>query len=376
MMPSALVIDDEPALTTIVGRFLERSGFNVHTATSGPEGLAKARSNSPDVIIVDVMMPEMNGYQVCQRLRGDPRTARATIVVLTARGQLVDKQMALQAGADAHAAKPFNGKTLVEEIQALLGKKTKQAPPRGFQVTVVRLRDGAGATTLATNLGLCLAEEQGCLAVVADLVLKGGEVSDRLGLPPTPAWVESPRLDADGLVEHLLRHRDGLFVLPAPRSQTGDDVDPALVEQHLAQLQSWYDCVVVDTPRDLGPLAPLLLHSSHLVLWLLTPDPADLRTARASLAAMKKLGNPSLGIWPILNPLDAEPQAARRQVEEVLGAQLVATLPWSPELCAQAVASRQPVVLSAPDSPLSRTFRALARRILQASASSERRPQP
>jgi DNA-binding response OmpR family regulator len=375
-MPSALIIDDEPALTAIVGRFLERSGFDTDTATSGAEGLEKARSSQPDVIIVDVMMPEMNGYEVCQRLRGDPRTARAAILVLTARGQLVDRQMALQAGADAHTAKPFNGKALVEEIQALLDKKTNQAPPRGVQVTIVKLREGAGATTLAANLGLCLAKEQGCLAVVADLVLRGGEVSNRLGLPPTASWVESPPVNDDALVEHLLRHRDGLFVLPAPTSQPADGVDPGVVEQHLKQLRSWYDCVVVDTARDLGPLAPVLLRSSHLVLLLLTPDPADLRTARASLAAMKKLGQPALRIWPILNPGEAEPQAARQQAEEALGVQMVATLPWSPELCAQAMTRQQPVVLSAPDSPLSQIFHALAQRIVQASGPAERRSQP
>ena len=372
-MPSALIIDDESALTTIVSRFLERSGFDVDAATSGAEGLEKARATQPDVIVVDVMMPEMNGYEVCQRLRSDPRTTRAAILVLTARGQLVDRQMALQAGADAHTAKPFNGKTLVEEIQALLDKKAKPTPPRGCQVTVVKVREGAGGTTLATNLGLCLAEEPDSLSVVADLVLKGGAVSHRLGLPATPSWAESPPAADDDLADHLLRHEKGLFVLPAPTLSTENNADPALVEDHLKQLRSWYDCVVVDTARDLGPLAPVLLHSSHLVLLLLTPDPADLRTARASLAAMKKLGQPSLQIWPILNPGEAEPQAAQLQAEEALGAPMVATLPWSPELCAQAVTGQQPVVLSAPDSPLSRAFHALARRIVQTNGLSERR---
>lgn len=374
-MPSALVIDDDPALTTIVGRFLERDGFEVETATSGPEGLGKARSGLPDVIIVDVMMPDMNGYQVCQHLRSDPRTTRATILVLTARGQLVDKQMALQAGADAHIVKPFNGKTLVEEIRALLNERAKHVPPRGLQATIVRLRDGAGATTLATNLGLCLAKERDCLAVVADLVLKGGEVSNRLGLSATSAWVESPNTNADGLVDYLVRQGTGLFVLPAPTVQQAGDLDPAVVGHHLELLQSWYDCVLVDTPRDLGLLAPVLLRASHLVLLLLTPDPADLRTARTSLAAMKKLGQPPLRIWPILNVGGGEPQEIQKLAEEALGVQMVATLPWSPELCARAVVSRQPVVLSAPDSPLSQAFHTLARRIVQMNGPAGRRSQ-
>lgn len=364
-MPCALVIDDEPALTTIVGRFLERSGFEVATATSGLDGLQKARAKPPDVAIVDVMMPDMDGYQVCQHLRRDPRTTRTAILMLTARGQSVDRQMALQAGADAHAVKPFNGKALVEEIQGLLDVRAASRPPRGFQVVALTLKDRAGTTTLATNLGLCLADEQNCLSVIVDMVLRGGDVGAHLGLSPTASWVEAPRMDADNLVEHLVRHRDKLFVLPSPAPRQVGRLDLTVVEHHLARLREWHDCVILDTPRDLGPMAPMLLRSSHLVLLLLTPEPGILRTARASLAAMKTLARRPLRIWPVLNPLHIQPQAATRTVEEALGIRVAATLPWSPEVCARATANHRPVVLSAPESPLAQAFRTLAGHIAQ-----------
>jgi pilus assembly protein CpaE len=364
-MPNALVIDDEAPLTTIVGRFLERAGFGVETATSGREGLHKAVAESPDVIIVDVMMPEMDGYEVCRRLRADPRTARASILVLTARGQFVDRQMALQAGADAYAVKPFNGKALVQQIEDLLGGKQPVDTALGCQILVLRLKDGAGATTLATNLALCLAGEQGSLSVVVDMVLPGGQVGERLGLTAATSWVELVSRGADGLASHLVRHASGLFALPAPLAGTKRELDPATAVQLLQVLRSWYDFVVLDTPRDLGALAPVLLKSSWLVLLLLTPDATVVRTAQASLAAIRHVGNRGLQVWPVLNMVHAEQQGIQQQVEKALGMPVAAVLPWSPQECARAIAESNPVVISQPESALARGVQGLGGRIVE-----------
>jgi len=145
-MPKALIIDDEASIATIVGRFLENNGFETEGASSGPEGLQKAVVSRPDVVIMDIMMPEMDGYEVCRRLRSDPRTARALIVALTARGQPIDRQMALRSGADVHMAKPFKGKALAEEVRRLFGDRLCAGPPLGHQILVLRLAEGVGVS--------------------------------------------------------------------------------------------------------------------------------------------------------------------------------------------------------------------------------------
>ncbi len=361
-MPRALIIDDEAALTIIVGRFLERAGFRVETATSGLEGLEKAVADTHDVVIVDVMMPGMDGYEVCRRLRADPRTARSIIVVLTARGQTVDKQMALQAGADAHAAKPFDGRVLVANVQELLANRPRAELSLGYQVLVLRLKGDAGATTVATNLALCLAQEKKRLTAVVDLVPRGGEVSSRLGLAAAEAEPDSP---AGELAAQLVRHDSGLFVLPAAPQQSARGWDATRAVQRLQQLRGWYDYLLVDTPRNLGKLAPVLLKSSPLVVLLLTPDPATLHTARASLEAIRKLGNRAQRIWPVINHVAPAAFSLQQEAEEVLGMQVVTVLPWSPGECAQAVANHEPVVLGQPDSPLAREYQALAGHIAQ-----------
>jgi CheY-like chemotaxis protein/MinD-like ATPase involved in chromosome partitioning or flagellar assembly len=363
-MPKSLVIDDESALTSIIARFLEGAGFEVETATSGSEGLRKAILTQPDVAIVDVMMPEMDGYEVCRRLRRDPRTARTAILVLTARGQSIDREIALRAGADAHVVKPYKGKVLIEEIRQLLAARPNPTPPLGYQILVLRLQEGAGATTVATNLAVSLMGDQERMAVVADLVFHDGQIENMLGLPPTKSWEEVLGGDSDLLAGHLVRHESGLFALPAPPPGASSP-DPEEVVRILGMLREWHDYVVIDTPFNLGALAPVMLGSSPLVILLLTPDPSALQTASSSMAALKRLGNRTQQVLPVLSMVDANRESLTRQVEAELRMPVATVLPWSPQECAGAVSSGKPVVLSYPDSPIAQAFQTLTRQVIR-----------
>ncbi len=359
-MPTALVIDDEAALTAIIARFLISAGFEVETATSGQEGLYKAASLRPDAIIVDVMMPDMDGYEVCRRLRRDPRTARAVIAVLTARGQPVDRQMALQAGADAHIPKPFRGRQLAQEIQQLLADRLYPIEPLGYQILVLRLKKGVGATTLAVNLALCLAEEKGCQVTIADLVTPGGQVSSRLGLTAAEGCPGLSAGDTEALASCLVRHERGLFLLPAAEE------DQAVAEDMtwlLQTLREWNDFVILDTPLHLGPMTPVLVGPSSLILLVLTPEPGILHKAQVSIAALRKSGGRAFSVWPVLNMVTPAEQPLQQEAEALWGRSWVAVLPWSQEEYASPAGDRQPVVLSRPDSPLATAIRALARQI-------------
>ena len=370
MKAKILVIDDEADLTTILGRFLRDAGFDVRTATSGREGLQQAITMQPDAIILDVMMPDMDGYQVCRQLRRDPRTARTRILILTARGQPVDEKTALQAGADAYLIKPIKSQDLVDSVQRMLDDRGRVGPPLGRQVTVLHLHQGTGATTLSSNLAVCLNEDARQLTVIADLDLQGGQVDDRLGLSRSRSWLEAPTLSDEAVIAHLVRHESGLFALPAPTLDEVSRPDPEIVRHLLQILRRWFDYTIVDTPRNLGNLVAPVLRSSWLILLLLTPDPASLQAARASLTALYHLGASSLQIWPVLTTRRGQALAFARQAEKALGLPVVALLPWSPQDCAEAVASGQPIVTSLPEAPLSKAIRALGRRIVRAGHSS------
>jgi len=115
----ALIIDDDPDLLMLVRRTLEfTAGWEVTTAASGAAGIDLARATPPQVILVDVMMPEMDGYEVCRRLKGDPATAAVPVVLLTARRDLNGLKLA-DSGAAGVLLKPFEPAELARQVRAL-----------------------------------------------------------------------------------------------------------------------------------------------------------------------------------------------------------------------------------------------------------------
>lgn len=116
-----LVIDDEPDLTMMVRMRLEAAGYEVIEANDGQEGLDKARKENPDLIILDLMLPKLDGYKVCRMLKFDEKYKKIPVIMFTARAQDSDKKLAEEVGATAYLTKPFDPQTLLSKIQELLG---------------------------------------------------------------------------------------------------------------------------------------------------------------------------------------------------------------------------------------------------------------
>jgi DNA-binding response OmpR family regulator len=121
MIKKVLIADDEPNIVISLEFLLRREGFDVLVAVDGEEALAKARSERPDLVLLDVMMPKMNGFDVCQALRADPDLAAMRILMLTAKGRDTEVSKGLGLGADAYVTKPFSTKDLVAQVRLLLG---------------------------------------------------------------------------------------------------------------------------------------------------------------------------------------------------------------------------------------------------------------
>ncbi|MFA4889684.1 MAG: response regulator [Candidatus Omnitrophota bacterium] len=115
-----LLVDDESELVDMVKMRLEASGYTVSTAYDGMEALEKAKKEKPDLIILDLMLPKMDGYKVCGLLKADTRYSKIPIIMFTARAQESDKKMGEEVGADAYITKPFEPQALLEKIKELL----------------------------------------------------------------------------------------------------------------------------------------------------------------------------------------------------------------------------------------------------------------
>ncbi len=129
-MSQILVVEDDPDIADLIRHYLEKSGHAVHVLGSGAAVLPKVRGERPDLIVLDLMLPGLDGLMVCQALRADPLTAAIPIIMVTARGEEADRIAGLELGADDYVTKPFSAKELAARVSALL-RRTQRADPAG-----------------------------------------------------------------------------------------------------------------------------------------------------------------------------------------------------------------------------------------------------
>jgi len=115
-----LVVDDEPNIVTSIEFLMKRAGFDVDVARDGAQALAALEGTPPDLMLLDVMMPGFDGYEVCERIRKDDRWSDTKIVMLTARGRAAERERGLALGADAYVTKPFSTRDLVQQVKTML----------------------------------------------------------------------------------------------------------------------------------------------------------------------------------------------------------------------------------------------------------------
>jgi len=115
-----LVVDDEKDLVVMISTALKHNGYEVITANDGQEGLEKAKTEKPDLIVLDLMLPRINGYKVCGLLKKDTRYAKIPIILLTAKANAEDIELGKKVGADAYVTKPYERETLLSKIEELI----------------------------------------------------------------------------------------------------------------------------------------------------------------------------------------------------------------------------------------------------------------
>ena len=121
MSKRVLVVDDEPSILLSLEFLMKQEGFEVHIAADGDEALQSIQEELPDLILLDVMMPKRDGFEVCQIIRANPEWKETKIIMLTAKGREVDQEKGLALGADDYVTKPFATQELVKKVRTVLG---------------------------------------------------------------------------------------------------------------------------------------------------------------------------------------------------------------------------------------------------------------
>jgi pilus assembly protein CpaE len=346
-MPKVLLIDDDPHLRKILSRVLQKNDFEVIIAEDGATGLRVARRQQPDLIILDIIMPGMDGFEVAQRLHNDPTCARIPIMVLTAYATPWGRKTAVEVGVDDFVTKPFGIDDVVAKVKAMtsppeLSPDHVTAPlktaGRARTIAVHSLRGGLGSTSLAINLATALKNVWSWPALLLDADFTGGQVAMALNWPAGLSWSDLIHASLENSVHRLLdderiEHDDGLHVVIAPADlRDAERITPRLISQCLNMLGQRYDYIVADLAHDLRQNTLEMLKNADQILYLLAVDAISLQLTRKALAAYQAQGIPAEKVALVLaNPRPGK-MAMVGDIELAVGRPLAATIPYSADM--------------------------------------------
>ena len=123
ILKKILIVEDDPSFLRAISHIVEKEGYEVTYASNGMTGLRMAKEDKPDLLILDIMLPGIDGFEICYQLRHEPETAKLPIIMLSAKGQETDKTTGLEVGADEYLTKPVDRAVLLEKVTALLAQE-------------------------------------------------------------------------------------------------------------------------------------------------------------------------------------------------------------------------------------------------------------
>ncbi len=366
MAPRILAIDDSPMMLKLVRDALTRGGYEVVTAESAKEALRLLDKTQVQLIVTDVMMPEMDGYELVRILRRRPDTAHLPILMLTAQDTLDAKVKGFEAGADDYLTKPFDPVELQVRVQVLLRRATAAVQPaetvEGKAIAVFSLRGGVGVSTVAANLAVALAQLWGTPTALVDLALTAGQSALLLNLSLRHTWADvadipAEELDGEVIERVLLPHDSGVHVLAGPvRPEQAELVTAAHVEQALTLIKRRFHYVVLDLPHDFTETTLAGLDAAHEILLLLTPELAAVRAVAAALEAFRALDYPEDQIHLVQVWTFKRPGLPRQELEDALRHPIRWVVPYMAEAVVNAINRGQPLALGDPKSPVRAMF--------------------
>ena len=371
-----LVVDDRKLSAKMLQDRLIAAGYQVTVAFSGEEALVTLRSITPDLIMSDVVMPGIDGYEFVNRLRQHPLTTKTPVIMLTSKGGISEKVKGFEAGADDYLVKPVDPTELELRIGALLARAAAQAEDvvreKGEIISVFSLKGGAGVSSIAVNLAVALAQMWQQKVPLVDLALESAHGAMMLNLTVQNTLAEMSATKPDGIDTELLNaylvdHESGVRLLPAPlRPELAETVTPAIINHVLTLAGELYSYQVIDLPSTFNQVSLIALDISSIILLVLSPDLAALKAATAAMDVFTSLGYPADRIVPILNwtfPREGLPQ---KNIEAALKHKIPLVIPYDQTLFVESINRGIPAILRKPQSPAATAIIRLAYAISRA----------
>jgi DNA-binding response OmpR family regulator len=368
-----LVVDDEPNALHMISYALQAEGYEVVFAQNGAEAISKAQTEAPDLVILDVMMPDMSGIEVCEQLRKSQETLNLPIIMLSAKTQVSDKVSGLEAGADEYLTKPITPQELVARVKALLGRyhQVSRSLPKkpGKVLGFMGAKGGVGTTTVALNVATALVT-QGKMVVAAEIRPSYGTFSAQLNLIQPQGLFSLLELDPGNIVErdiwlHLIDLPSGLRLLVGPQIVAEYRwIEPPHVDKIISILTSMADCTILYLPCNPSSANQAAIRRCDLVALVVEPESTALASGILAIEQMRSWGvyGDRVGVIvvnhaPLTTPIKID------QFRTVLGHQVIGVIPIASDAITAAQRAGLPVVLHRPDSDASTAFVDITKRI-------------
>jgi pilus assembly protein CpaE len=358
MSEKILIVDDDIDSLKLIGLMLQRHGYEIMAANSGSQALSKAAADRPDLIILDVMMPDMDGYEVCRRLRANSETRGIPIIMFTAKTLVDDKVAGFEAGADDYLTKPTHPAELASRVKAILARSATQRrrdTRKGVTIGVVGAKGGVGASTIALNMAasMFLTADN---PIIADFRLGAGSIGLSLGLERSSGIATILGKPANEIRPNMIEreiavHPSGLRALlssPRPReTQIKFPIESALTL--IAALRTMARCTIFDLGSRFDDVTSRIQREMDQLVLVVEPFDVSLKMGHEMMQELEagSLGSGRTHIV-VVNRTQTNAQTSWNEVEYILGKELRAIISAAPELAYQAAKAGTPIVMYQP----------------------------
>jgi CheY-like chemotaxis protein/MinD-like ATPase involved in chromosome partitioning or flagellar assembly len=366
-----LVIEDDPIATRLIEYVLKQRGYLVLTAPNGLEGLQIAQKEEPDLIVLNVMLPGIDGFEVCHRLRAEPQTAQSLILMFSGRAQQIDIANGLNMGADDYLTKPAAPSEIVSRVESLL---TRKAGANSKIIAFLGPKGKVGTTTTVVNAAIALSQ-MGKRVIAVDLCPYDGSISERLGIKPHGAishLSETPvdTIDHRALEPALVVHQTGVGVLRIRQpSRELETVALNNIDLLLDKFKETTDYFLLDLPFQPTVTTRAVLSKCTLAIIVSNYTIDDLTAVRSTITVLRFLGILPQRIGAVVtDPEGTFPEGDLPQiksyVEHTIAVNVLGIIPYDINASHTPSSGKTLVILTSPGSPMAGSIKELAQRII------------
>ncbi len=375
MAEKILIVDDDVDTLKLVGLMLERQGYEIAVASNGTLGLQKATSQRPDLILLDVMMPDMDGYEVTRRLREDSSLAQIPIIMFTAKTMVDDKVAGFEAGVDDYLTKPTHPAELTAHVKAVLARTAQarsEPSERARVISFLGARGGSGTSTTALNVGIAL-QHRGNDVLLAEITPGSGTLALDLDIPE-PVGLSNllnrslKDIHLRSVDTEVVTHRTGLRLLLSSHRPHEAELEQAVpqLEAVVRNLSAMCNLLILDLGSGIRPYTQPMLKQSDQIMLVLEPIYPNNVIARTLIEELESRG---IGRHKMNLALVTRERTSLhmpwKQIASDLGVERASVISPAPEHAHQASQSGTPLLVLHPASLVSDQFHTLAEQLAE-----------